>query len=223
MRPCRTGTRSGSRVASCSSSNAIGSGRSAAGAHPVWLDGGVRLRASLPRARRSSTLGCATLLTAIGSALALTAIGSILPFPSVPLGLHGMTSTRRQHHPDEMKHPLTDALGGRQTSRVCTCRSQTSWRSAHRHAAAHHSREGLMALQSVISLAVLVVVLGRVVNILPSCRLRSALPFLWHGDTPNHRWAPVVGSSGVYSLVMRRWSRRFIPSGDALGRLPPQS
>jgi len=34
-----------------------------------------------------------------------------------------------------------------------------------------------MALQSVISLAVLVVVLGRVINILPSCRrLRSALP-----------------------------------------------
>jgi hypothetical protein len=32
-----------------------------------------------------------------------------------------------------------------------------------------------MALQSVISLAVLVVVLDRVINILPSCRLRSAV------------------------------------------------
>jgi hypothetical protein len=51
-------------------------------------------------------------LTAIGSVLVLTAIGSILPFPSVPPGLHGMTSTRRQHHPDEMKHPPTGALEG---------------------------------------------------------------------------------------------------------------
>ena len=55
IRPCRTGTRSGSRVASCSSNNPTGSGRSLAVAHPVWLDRGVQLRASLPCAWRSST------------------------------------------------------------------------------------------------------------------------------------------------------------------------
>jgi hypothetical protein len=51
IRPCRTGTRSGSRVASCSSSSATGSGRSTAGAQPLWLDRGrpvARLLAQHP-------------------------------------------------------------------------------------------------------------------------------------------------------------------------------
>jgi hypothetical protein len=45
-----------------------------AGVHPAWLDGGVRWRASLPSARRSSTLGCGTLI--------LAAICPSLPLPS---------------------------------------------------------------------------------------------------------------------------------------------
>ena len=64
IRRCRTGTRSGSRVAFCASSSPTGSGRSVAGVHPAWLDGGVRLGASLPQARRSSTLRCGTLVLA---------------------------------------------------------------------------------------------------------------------------------------------------------------
>ena len=64
IRPYRTGTRSGSRVAFCASNNPTGSGRSVAGAHLAWLAGGVRLRASLPLARRSSTLTCGTLVLA---------------------------------------------------------------------------------------------------------------------------------------------------------------
>ena len=75
--------------------------------------------------------------------------------PSVPLGLHGRTSARRRHHPDEMKHPPAGALGGRQTSRVCTCRSQTSWWPALPTRCPLTIRvKGLMALQSLISLAV---------------------------------------------------------------------
>src|SRR6266850_5803478 len=62
MRPWRTGTRSGSRVAFCASSSATGSGRSAAGTHPSWLAGAACLRAAFPRACRSATLGCAILL-----------------------------------------------------------------------------------------------------------------------------------------------------------------
>jgi hypothetical protein len=58
MRPWRTGTKSATRVASCASSNATGSGRSGAGVHPVWPDGGTWERAAFPRALRSSTLGC---------------------------------------------------------------------------------------------------------------------------------------------------------------------
>src|SRR4029453_16861258 len=61
MRPCRTGTRSGSRVASCCWSSATGSGRSAAGAQPLWLDRGVRSRASSPSTSRWATLGCGIL------------------------------------------------------------------------------------------------------------------------------------------------------------------
>ena len=64
MRPWRTGTRSGSRVAFCASSNAIGSGRSSAGTQPVWLDRPVCSRADLPIARRSSTLRWMTVVTA---------------------------------------------------------------------------------------------------------------------------------------------------------------
>src|SRR5215469_5710703 len=64
MRPCLTGTRSGSRVVFCSTSSATGSGRSAATCHPEWLDGGTRSRVSLPLARRSSRLGCATFFAA---------------------------------------------------------------------------------------------------------------------------------------------------------------
>ena len=56
IRPWRTGTRSCSRVVSCSCSNATGSGRSAAGRHFVWLDSAARSRASRPCALRSSTL-----------------------------------------------------------------------------------------------------------------------------------------------------------------------
>src|SRR6266550_8882324 len=63
MRPWRTGTRSGSRVVFCSSSNATGSGRSAAGSHPAWPDGPTCSRAALPRALLSSTLRCVILLT----------------------------------------------------------------------------------------------------------------------------------------------------------------
>ena len=45
-------------MAFCSSSSATGSGRSGAGVHPVCTDGGTCSRAALPRALRSSTLGC---------------------------------------------------------------------------------------------------------------------------------------------------------------------
>src|SRR6266487_962589 len=64
MRPCLTGTRSGSRVVFCSSSSATGSGRSAATRHPEWLEGGTRSRVSRPLAWRSSRLGCATFFAA---------------------------------------------------------------------------------------------------------------------------------------------------------------
>src|SRR5215471_3771562 len=64
MRPCLTGTRSGSRVVFCSSSSATGSGRSAAACHPEWLEGGTRSRVPRPVARRSSRLGCATFFVA---------------------------------------------------------------------------------------------------------------------------------------------------------------
>jgi len=67
IRPCRIGTRSGSRAASCACSNATGSGRSAAGTKSSWASGGVRVRASLPCARRSATSGCATFRPAISS------------------------------------------------------------------------------------------------------------------------------------------------------------
>ena len=65
IRPCRIGTRSGSRAASCACSNATGSGRSAAGTKPSWAAGGVRVRASLPCARRLVASGCATFRPAI--------------------------------------------------------------------------------------------------------------------------------------------------------------
>src|SRR3954451_3980554 len=48
----------------CATSSATGSGRSAAGCHRAWLDGGVRPQASLPMAFRSATLGWAILSTA---------------------------------------------------------------------------------------------------------------------------------------------------------------
>ena len=43
MRPYRIGTSSGTRVVAWRSSNAIGSARSAAGAHSPWLARGRRL------------------------------------------------------------------------------------------------------------------------------------------------------------------------------------
>ena len=51
MRPWRTGTRSASRAAFCSSSSATGSGRSAAGDQPEWLDRRTCLRAARPVGR----------------------------------------------------------------------------------------------------------------------------------------------------------------------------
>src|ERR1022692_895282 len=55
------GTSSGTRLSACSSSSAIGSGRSGAGSHRPWLDLGACLRASRPLARRSSTVRCCRL------------------------------------------------------------------------------------------------------------------------------------------------------------------
>jgi hypothetical protein len=56
MRPWRTGTRSGMRVAACSSRSATGSGRSDAGDQRPWLDRGASVRACFPRAIRSSSV-----------------------------------------------------------------------------------------------------------------------------------------------------------------------
>ena len=49
------------RLSACSSSNAIGSGRSAGRCHRPWVDLGVSLRAAFPRATRSSSVRCARL------------------------------------------------------------------------------------------------------------------------------------------------------------------
>ena len=64
MRPWRTGTRSWSRVAFWASSNAIGSGRSEDGSQPSCAAIAASALACLPRARRSSTLGCMTFVVA---------------------------------------------------------------------------------------------------------------------------------------------------------------
>src|ERR1700758_1390877 len=48
------GTSSGTRSAACSSSSAIGSGRSAPGSHTAWLERGVSDRHDLPPAARSA-------------------------------------------------------------------------------------------------------------------------------------------------------------------------
>ena len=59
IRPWRIGTSSGTRVASCSSSRAIGSGRSGDGVHRPWADRGASWRAAFPRATRSVSVRCA--------------------------------------------------------------------------------------------------------------------------------------------------------------------
>src|SRR4051812_38829869 len=64
MRPCRTGTRSGSRVMFCSSSSATGSARSTVGAHSECAAGDVCSRAAFPNAFRCSTFACAIFVMA---------------------------------------------------------------------------------------------------------------------------------------------------------------
>src|ERR1700756_2055936 len=59
MRPYRIGTSCGTRDAACSSSRAIGSGRSGLGVHRLWADRGASTRAARPRAARWSAVRCA--------------------------------------------------------------------------------------------------------------------------------------------------------------------
>ncbi len=75
----------------------------------------------------------------------------------------------------DFQFPQTGTKGWRRRSgshgskTTCTWRTPTSWRS-DRPIPSHltHRVKGLMAIQSMISLAVLVVVISRVINILPS-------------------------------------------------------